>query len=162
MKLNMKLKDKIKSQLREETLSSDSKNEKATIVVKDADEAKKVNDKVNKATSNTTDKDKVDIVVTDESYSKELKEEETDEAYNIYAVCTDSISKTAGTSERSKWSDSETDRYEKCVKNLKGKKGYKLGESVKPKMTKDKLIETILNTNTKKVVKKFKVKDILK
>lgn len=57
------------------------------------------------------------------------KEQEMDEDYNIYAICTDSIAKTAGTSERSEWSDEANERYEKCIKDLKGKKGYKLGEA---------------------------------
>ena len=48
--------------------------------------------------------------------------DEADEG-NVYAICTSSIAKTAGTSERSKWSKSEKDRYEKCVKSVAKKPG---------------------------------------
>lgn len=54
---------------------------------------------------------------------------EIGEEYNIFAICTDSIAKTAGTRKRSKWSDEAKERYERCIKDLKGKKGYKLGEA---------------------------------
>jgi len=37
---------------------------------------------------------------------------------NVYAICTASIAKTAGTSERSKWSKADLARYEKCVKGV--------------------------------------------
>jgi hypothetical protein len=42
---------------------------------------------------------------------------------NAYAVCTSSIAKTAGTSKRSKWSDAEKKRFEKCVKEVAKKPG---------------------------------------
>jgi hypothetical protein len=88
--------------------------------------------------------------------------EKTEEAYNVYAICTDSIAKTAGTRERSEWSEAATERYEKCIKDLKGKKGYTLGESINPKMTKGQLEETINNLDDKKIIKRVKVKDLLK
>lgn len=93
------------------------------------------------------------IKVIDES------EDETDESYNIYAVCSNSIAKTAGTPNKSEWSDEDNAKYEKCVKGLKNKKGYKLGESVNPKMTKQELIETVAGTE-RKIVKTIKLKDI--
>jgi hypothetical protein len=54
---------------------------------------------------------------------------------------------------------SVTSNVEKCVKGLKNKKGYKLGESVNPKMTKQELIETVVGTE-RKIVKTIKLKDI--
>lgn len=93
------------------------------------------------------------IKVIDES------EDETDESYNIYAVCSSSIAKTAGTPNKSEWSEEDNAKYEKCVKGLKHKKGYKLGESVNPKMTKQELIETVVGTE-RKIVKTIKLKDI--
>jgi hypothetical protein len=132
------IKNKLKDALRE-----------GNYIVK-SDDLDTVGDKIEKS-----DKDAV-IKVVDEEV------QQTDEEYNIYAICTDSIAKTAGTTERSEWSDSANDRYEKCIKNLKGKKGYKLGESVNPKMSKKQLETTILEQKNKKVVKTVKVKDILK
>ena len=41
-----------------------------------------------------------------------------EEAMNKYAVCTTSIGKTAGTQERSEWSDAEMKRYERCKTEL--------------------------------------------
>jgi hypothetical protein len=80
--------------------------------------------------------------------SESENEEETDESYNIYAICTKSTGETKG-----------NEKWEKCVKSLKNKKGYKLGESINPKMTKQELIETILNSD-KKVITRIKVKNI--
>ena len=37
---------------------------------------------------------------------------------NKYAICTVSIGKTAGTQERSEWSDAEMKRYERCKAEL--------------------------------------------
>lgn len=37
---------------------------------------------------------------------------------NKYAICTASIAKTAGTTERSKWSDAAIKRYEDCKKDV--------------------------------------------
>ena len=45
---------------------------------------------------------------------------------NPWAVCTSSIAKTAGTTERSEWSKKEMDNYEKCVMDVK--KGVKEAE----------------------------------
>ena len=90
-------------------------------------------------------KDKEAIIkVVDESETSEI-----DESNDIYAVCTDSTGETKG---NTKW--------EKCVKDLKNKKGQKLGESIKPKMTKQELIETV-NKSEYIVINKIKVKDIL-
>lgn len=77
-------------------------------------------------------------------------EEKTDESYNIYAICTKSTGKTQG-----------DEKWEKCVKDLKNKPGYKLGESVNPKMTKNELVEAVIE-HERKIVKTVKVKDILK
>jgi hypothetical protein len=85
----------------------------------------------------------VNLNVVDES------EDKTGGDYDIYAVCTKS---TGGKSGDAKW--------EKCVKALKDKPGYTLGESIKPKMTKQELIETVLRDT--RVITKIKVKDILK
>ena len=41
--------------------------------------------------------------------------------YNPWAVCTESIGDTEGTTERSKWSEDAKDRYERCVKKVKKK-----------------------------------------
>lgn len=38
---------------------------------------------------------------------------------NPWAACTASIAKTAGTTKRSEWSDSDNDRYEDCVMAIK-------------------------------------------
>ena len=64
----------------------------------------------------------------------ETDEEKTDESYNIYAICTKSTGETRG-----------NEKWERCVKGLKHKKGYKLGESVNPKMTKQELRLKIYN-----------------
>ena len=45
-----------------------------------------------------------------------------EEAKNPWAICTDSIAKTAGTTERSEWSEAEMERYERCVKDVKKEK----------------------------------------
>lgn len=109
---------------------------------------------LDKLTDKITKQDpKAIIKVIDES------EDETDESYNIYAVCSNSIAKTAGTAKKSEWSKEDNDKYEKCVVGLKHKKGYKLGESVNPKMTKQDLIETVIGTE-RKIVKTIKLKDI--
>lgn len=109
---------------------------------------------LDKLTDKITKQDpKAVIKVIDES------ESETDESYNIYAVCSNSIAKTAGTAKKSEWSKEDNDKYEKCVVGLKHKKGYKLGESVNPKMTKQDLIETVIDTE-RKIVKTIKLKDI--
>ena len=71
------------------------------------------------------------------------------EDYNIYAVCTKSVGRE------------DNEKYEKCVKDLKNKKGYKLGESKNPIMTKNELVEFIQNKK-RVVVETFKVKDLLK
>ena len=98
-----------------------------------------------------------------EAIIKVIDEEETDDSYNTYAVCTNSISKTAGTTERSKWSDDDKKRYEDCIKGLKGKEGYKLSESNNPKITKKMLIETVTKFNQKtNIIKTIKVKNLLK
>jgi hypothetical protein len=54
---------------------------------------------------------------------KKILREEVEKALrevnNPWAICTDSIAKTAGTTERSEWSESEMERYERCVKDVK-------------------------------------------
>lgn len=42
--------------------------------------------------------------------------------YNEYAVCTESIGKTEGTTERSKWSKGAEERYKRCKKHVKKQK----------------------------------------
>ena len=41
---------------------------------------------------------------------------------NEYAICTISISKTAGTKKRSEWSKEETQRYKNCLKDVNPQK----------------------------------------
>lgn len=38
--------------------------------------------------------------------------------YNPYAVCTESVGSTAGTTERSKWNEDDKDRYGRCIKHV--------------------------------------------
>jgi len=40
-----------------------------------------------------------------------------------YKICTASVGKTAGTQKRSKWSDTEKERYERCLKDVAPKIG---------------------------------------
>ena len=40
-------------------------------------------------------------------------------AKNAYAICTDSIAKTAGTTKRSEWSEAAKERYDRCIKDVK-------------------------------------------
>lgn len=44
---------------------------------------------------------------------------------NPWAVCTESIGKTEGTTERSEWSEDAKERYERCVKKVKKKQNKK-------------------------------------
>ena len=61
--------------------------------------------------------------LTADKLKKILREEVeralAEEAKNPWAICTDSIAKTAGTTERSEWSEAEMERYERCVKDVK-------------------------------------------
>jgi hypothetical protein len=82
--------------------------------------------------------------------AKLVEPKKIDEDYNIYAVCTKSTGKTRG-----------DETWEACVKDLKGKKGYKLGESVNPKMTKQELVETVLQTTKSNTIKRIKVSELL-
>lgn len=42
--------------------------------------------------------------------------------YNEFAVCTESIGKTEGTTERSKWSEGAEARYKRCKEHVKKQK----------------------------------------
>ena len=161
--LKNKLRNKLKEQFQDgkilsypedkpESTEVDSSND--TVVVDSPEDAKDVVD------NNDTGKP-VNVVVANEGEEEVIEEE----AYNTYAICIDSIAKTAGTSERSKWSKADTKRYENCIKELKGKKDYTTNpknESVRPKMSKKDLVEAIRSSSEKTIIKKVKVKDILK
>ena len=58
----------------------------------------------------------------DEKKTKKEKKIEEEKKNNEYAICTDSIAKTAGTSKRSEWSEDAKDRYEKCLKDINSEK----------------------------------------
>jgi len=47
---------------------------------------------------------------------------EEEKEKNEYAICTISISKTAGTKKRSEWSKKETQRYKNCLKDVNPQK----------------------------------------
>ena len=49
------------------------------------------------------------------------KDKAEDFEVNPWAVCTESIGKTEGTTERSEWSEDAKERYERCVKKVKTK-----------------------------------------
>lgn len=52
--------------------------------------------------------------------------------YNEYAVCTESIGKTEGTTKRSEWSEGAEERYKKCKEEVKKQnKGQKTKKNKK-------------------------------
>jgi len=71
---------------------------------------------------------------------KTAKNKKKKEELNPWAICTESIAKTEGTTERSKWSDDAKERYERCILKVK-------------KQDKDK---------NKKETKSFNLKNLLK
>jgi hypothetical protein len=83
--------------------------------------------------------------------------------YNPFAICTSTMGKEFGTTERSEWSKSEMNKYERCVKDVKksvkeGKNPYHLliekeivslvERNLTPKMTKKDFIKTIFEAPT--------------
>lgn len=46
-------------------------------------------------------------------------EAETEEQKNPWAICTAQMGKEFGTTERNKWSKKQTNKYERCVKDVK-------------------------------------------
>jgi len=52
---------------------------------------------------------------------KTAKDKAEDFEKNPWAICTESIGKTEGTTERSEWSEDALERYERCVKKVKAK-----------------------------------------
>lgn len=83
--------------------------------------------------------------------------------YNPWAICTSTLGKEFGTTERSDWSKAETNKYERCVKDVKksikeGKNPYHLliekeivslvERNLTPKMTKKDFIKTIFEAPT--------------
>ena len=60
---------------------------------------------------------------------------------NEYAICTESIGKTEGTNERSKWSEDAKERYKRCLKHVDPKEHGKVKEKKK---------ESSVRKNTKK------------
>jgi len=91
----------------------------------------------------------------------EIQEKKKD--YNPWAICTSTMGKEFGTTERSEWSKAETNKYERCVKDVKksikeGKNPYHLfiekeivslvERTLTPKMTKKDLLNTILEEPT--------------
>ena len=47
------------------------------------------------------------------------KKKKYDKKSKKYRVCTVSIGKTAGTQDRSEWSEEEKERYDRCLKKVK-------------------------------------------
>lgn len=39
--------------------------------------------------------------------------------YNEYAVCTESVGSTAGTTERSEWDSDDKERYDRCLDHVR-------------------------------------------
>ncbi len=89
--------------------------------------------------------------------------EEKKKEYNPWAICTSTLGKEFGTTERSDWSKAETNKYERCVKDVKksikeGKNPYHLliekeivslvERNLTPKMTKKDFIKTIFEAPT--------------
>ena len=89
--------------------------------------------------------------------------EEKKKEYNPWAICTSTLGKEFGTTERSDWSKVETNKYERCVKDVKksikeGKNPYHLliekeivslvERNLTPKMTKKDFIKTIFEAPT--------------
>jgi hypothetical protein len=89
--------------------------------------------------------------------------EEKKKEYNPWAICTSTLGKEFGTTERSEWSKAETNKYERCVKDVKksikeGKNPYHLliekeivslvERNLTPKMTKKDFIKTIFEAPT--------------
>jgi hypothetical protein len=89
--------------------------------------------------------------------------EEKKKEYNPWAICTSTLGKEFGTTERSDWSKSETNKYERCVKDVKksikeGKNPYHwliekeivslVERNLTPKMTKRDFIKTIFEAPT--------------
>ncbi len=50
--------------------------------------------------------------------AKFAKKKKKDKEKNEYAICTESIGKTEGTTERSKWSADAKARYDRCLKHV--------------------------------------------
>jgi len=88
----------------------------------------------------------------------EVTEKKTTKKKNPWAICTSSLSDEFGTSERSEWTKSQMNKYERCVKGVKktieeGKNPYeflieqKMSELVEkhltPKISKKDLLEAI-------------------
>lgn len=50
---------------------------------------------------------------------KQAKKDDSDGEDNPYAICTDSIGETAGTTKRSEWDEDDKDRYDRCIEHVK-------------------------------------------
>ena len=60
------------------------------------------------------------------------KKKKYDKKSKKYRICTVSIGKTAGTQERSEWSEEEKKRYDSCLKKVKeGKRSEKIIVEIK-------------------------------
>jgi hypothetical protein len=94
------------------------------------------------------------VEVAAESYIRESKKSKK----NPWAICTATMGEKFGTTERSEWTKKEKNKYEKCVLGVKekikeGKNPYEyimeqkmsdiVEESLRPRMTKKDLLETI-------------------
>lgn len=108
--------------------------------------------------------------------SVELDEKKSSK-YNPWAICTSSLSKEFGTSERSEWSKPQMKKYERCVMDVK--KSVKEGKSplipifemtlenmiqkhIPPKMTKGELINTLSETGIiRKVMHKLPTDELV-
>ena len=99
----------------------------------------------------------VDGIPTEGELGEKKKE------YNPWAICTSTLGKEFGTTERSDWSKAETNKYERCVKDVKksikeGNNPYHLliekeivslvERNLTPKMTKKDFIKTIFEAPT--------------
>lgn len=134
MRLKMKLKDKIKQAIRESNYNINTKNMGSIgdIAQKDKEAVYHVGEKDLDAVSDEIKKEDPEGLIVPKVDESEVQTDPIDEKCDVL----------------------DNDFDEAMSKSI--------GESVKPKMTKNQLVETILKTGTKKVVKKFKVKDILK
>jgi len=75
-----------------------------------------------------------------------MKEGKTKSKLNPFAICTSSLGKVFGTTERSEWDKKQMDSYERCVMSLKKSKKNK--ESIK-----ESLVESLIFALVEKHIK---------
>lgn len=76
----------------------------------------------------------------------EMKEGKTKPKLNPFAICTSSLGKIFGTTERSEWDKKQMDNYERCVMSLKKSKKNKGG-------IKESLVESLIFALVEKHIK---------